>query len=80
MIRAQWAKYRGPLGHAITGIVAGACMALGYWQAGIALSGMVMIRQTVGWLSKMDTPDKDMMEHMVFWVASFLVVKAIILN
>ena len=63
------------MGHAVTGTVAGSCIALDLYAPGIALSAMVMIRQTVGWLSKMDTPDKDMMEHMVFWVASFLIVK-----
>lgn len=70
----MWARVRGPVGHLSTGILSGACLALGYWPGAAVFTTACMWRQTVGYWQKRDKVSKDMQEHIVGLAVSFVAV------
>lgn len=58
-------RYKGPIGHLLTGVTAGYLVGRGYYVEGMYISGLCYVRQTVSWLHKRDKVGRDMFEHMI---------------
>ena len=77
----NWRKWGlAYIAHAATGALSGAGVgaALAFTEPAFALSFLlsvlVMVRQTVEYLRRYDTPGRDLGDHIVGWVAAYIVV------